>query len=87
MIEINILEAKTNLTKLIRLLETKQEDEIVICRHGQPCAKLVYYSKNELKRIVGRFEGKYPSLGISDFNKMDDEVLEDIGLNLDGDLF
>ena len=78
MIEINMLEAKTNLTKLIKLLETKQEDEIIICRNGEPCAKLISYNKQLNKRIVGRFEGKYKEIDWEAFDKMDNEIVKDI---------
>lgn len=40
MMQVNILEAKTNFSKLIRLLETKKEDSITIARNGKPVAKI-----------------------------------------------
>lgn len=86
MTEINMLEAKTNLTKLIKLLETRQEDEIVICRNGKPCAKLIYFNQKDNLRIVGRFEGKYPSLNLNEFNNLDDEITNDFVFNADEDL-
>ena len=40
MLQVNILEAKTEFSKLIRLLESKKEDYITIARNGKPVAKL-----------------------------------------------
>ena len=37
--QVNILEAKTELSKLIRLIETGREDQIIIARYGKPVAK------------------------------------------------
>ena len=34
MTQVNMLEAKTELSRLIRLLETKQEDIVLIARNG-----------------------------------------------------
>ena len=41
--QVNILEAKTNLSQLVKLIETGQEDSIIIARYGKPVAKLVLY--------------------------------------------
>lgn len=86
MTEINMLEAKTNLTRLIRMLETKQEDAIIICRHGKPCAKLEFFDNKAKRRIVGRFEGKCPPLDYDLLDKMDDEIVDDIYSSMDEDI-
>ena len=87
MTEINMLEAKTNLTKLVKLLETKQEDEIIICRHGEPCAKIIPFKKKKNERIVGKYDGKCKSLNWNLIDKMEEEILEDIYTNIDEDIF
>ena len=66
---VNMLEAKTNLTKLIKLLENKEEDEIIIARNNIPVAKLVFYEKQVNKRI-GLTEGKYKSISLQEFNSL-----------------
>lgn len=38
---VNMFEAKSQLSRLIEAIESKQEDEIIIARHGRPVAKLV----------------------------------------------
>ena len=75
MSEINMLEAKTNLTKLIRDLEDKVEDEYIICRNGVPCARIVPYSRQKKKR-VGCCEGKYPDISWEDWDRMDKDMEE-----------
>ena len=70
---VNMLEAKTNLTKLIKLLENKEEDEIIIARNNIPVAKLVFYEKQVNKRI-GLTEGKYKSISLQDFNSLNEEI-------------
>ena len=34
--QVNILEAKTNLSNLVKLIETGKEDMVVIARYGKP---------------------------------------------------
>ena len=70
---VNMLEAKTNLTKLIKLLENKEEDEIIIARNNIPVAKLVFYEKQANKRI-GLTEGKYKSISLQEFNSLNEEI-------------
>lgn len=38
---VNIFEAKTQLSRLIEAIESKQENEIIIARNGRPVARLV----------------------------------------------
>lgn len=38
---VNMLEAKSNLSRLIKILEYRKEREIIIARNGRPVAKLV----------------------------------------------
>ncbi|MBR5341645.1 MAG: type II toxin-antitoxin system Phd/YefM family antitoxin [Erysipelotrichaceae bacterium] len=73
MTQVNMLEAKTNLTKLIKLLETKQEDEILIARNGEPVAKITKYEKPINKRI-GIAAGKHKPLDLDLFNSLNDEI-------------
>ena len=66
---VNMHEAKTNLSKLIMLLE-KGED-IIIAKAGNPIAKLVSYVPSR-KRIPNRLKGKVKFH--DDFNSADDEI-------------
>ena len=42
--QVNILEAKTGLSKLIKLIETGKEDHIIIARYGKPVVKMTVYN-------------------------------------------
>ena len=78
--QVNIFEAKTDLSKLIRLLETSQEESITIARYGKPVAKLVPYEKKN-RYIFGVAAGN-PDLDISleELNSMNDEILKMFGI-------
>lgn len=48
---VNMLEAKTNLSKLVEAVETGAESEVVIARNGRPVARLVAFHPAEGQRI------------------------------------
>ena len=73
-----MLDAKTNLTKMIRDLETKQEDEFIICRNGKPCAKLIYFEKKNKKRVLGKHNGKYKLPNDEQWDALHKEFLKSI---------
>ncbi|EEG76074.1 type II toxin-antitoxin system Phd/YefM family antitoxin [Dethiobacter alkaliphilus] len=55
-IQVNIHEAKTNLSKL--LLQVQEGQEIVIAKNGQPVAKLIPATQCSGKRVPGSAKGK-----------------------------
>lgn len=59
--QVNILEAKTNLSNLVRLIETGKEDSIVISRYGKPVVKMVVYQDVPAARRIGIASGKLRS--------------------------
>ncbi len=59
--QVNILEAKTNLSSLIRSIETGKEDSIIISRYGKPIAKLVLYTEAPTTKRIGIAKGKLKS--------------------------
>ena len=59
MMQINVKEAKTNLSKLLKLVETKSQDEIFISRNGKPVAKLVPVKEVSVSNRIGIAEGKF----------------------------
>ena len=77
MTQINMLEAKTELSKLVRLLENKQEDVIVIARNGKPVAKLTLADKPKSGKRIGVAKGKFTIP--RDFDKWDHEIEEMFG--------
>ncbi|MBQ6215823.1 MAG: hypothetical protein IJK53_00405 [Erysipelotrichaceae bacterium] len=73
---VNMLEAKTSLTKLVKLLENKEEDEVLICRSGVPVARIMRYEKPKNKRI-GIAKGKHKPLDLDAFNAMNEEIAKE----------
>jgi len=59
MCQVNVLEAKTNFSKLLLLLETKQESEVIICKNNKPVAKLTPMHGFDLSKALGIAEGKW----------------------------
>jgi prevent-host-death family protein len=55
-IEVNIHEAKTQLSRLIAKVE--QGEEVVIARAGEPVAKLVRANSSKQSRKLGEYAGK-----------------------------
>ena len=54
----NILEAKTSLSKLVASVESGEVKEVIIARNGKPAARLVPIEQRPKVRI-GLFEGQY----------------------------
>lgn len=58
MIQTNVLEAKNSLSALLRMLESGQEDCVVIARHNKPVAKIVRYESAPASKRIGVARGK-----------------------------
>lgn len=56
---LNMLEAKTHLSRLVESLETGAEDEILIARHGRPVARLSKIEKVDASRRIGVAKGVF----------------------------
>jgi prevent-host-death family protein len=70
---VNVLEAKTNLSKLIAAVESGAEDEIVIARNGKPAVRLMAMApkkKGGFKIGIAKGKFKLPD----DFDALDAEV-------------
>ena len=74
MMQVNILEAKTDFSKLIRLLETKKEDYITVARNGKPVAKITLINEIPVSKRIGIAKGKFTVKG--DFDADNDEITE-----------
>ena len=72
MMQVNILEAKTDLSKLVRLIETKQEEQIVIARHGKPIVSMRLYNETPVSNRIGIAKGKLKSP--VDLDRDNDEI-------------
>ncbi len=58
MLQKNVLEAKNDLSGLIRMLEEGEEDRIVIARRGQPVVVMVRYEEPPVAKRIGVAEGR-----------------------------
>lgn len=75
MTTVNMLEAKTSLSKLVEAVESGAEMEIIIARNGKPAAKLVSMDAEPKKKIrLGLAAGKYPPLDYGAFQALDAEI-------------
>jgi len=59
MATVNMLEAKTNLSRLVEAVESGAEAEIVIARNGVPAARLVAVRQSRRGRRLGAAKGKF----------------------------
>ena len=72
--QVNILEAKTDFSKLIRLLETKKEDFITVARNGKPVVKITLINETPVSKRIGIAKGKFTVNG--DFDADNDAIAE-----------
>ena len=75
---VNVYEAKTNMSKLMHLLETGQEKEIIVCNRGTPVLRWVPISNASASpRRFGLLKGKYPKADPQSFFDLDEEIAEE----------
>ena len=75
--QVNILEAKTELSRLIRLVETGKEESVIIARYGKPVARLTPYTDVPVDRRIGIAKGKLKAP--VDLDKHNDEIADLFG--------
>ncbi len=74
MMQVNILEAKTDFSKLIRLLETKREDYITVARNGKPVVKITLIYETPVSKRIGARKGQFNVKG--DFDADNREIAD-----------
>jgi antitoxin (DNA-binding transcriptional repressor) of toxin-antitoxin stability system len=72
MCQVNIFQAKTELSKLISLLESEEEDEIVIARNGKPVARILPWVGKSAAKRIGVAEGLF--VAPDDFDDLDEVI-------------
>ena len=75
--QVNILEAKTNLSNLVKLVETGKEEYILIARYGKPVVKLVNCNDTPVSKRIGVAKGRLKSP--EDLDQYNDEIAELFG--------
>jgi antitoxin (DNA-binding transcriptional repressor) of toxin-antitoxin stability system len=73
---INMLDAKTSLSKLVQALESGTETEFIIARNGRPAARLVplAQARTDRSRRIGIAKGRFAVP--EDIDRSNPEVLE-----------
>ncbi|MHB8766012.1 MAG: type II toxin-antitoxin system Phd/YefM family antitoxin [Deferrisomatales bacterium] len=56
---VNMFEAKTSLSKLVERVESGQEEEIIIARHGRPVARLTGLGFRSVEKRIGVAKGMF----------------------------
>ncbi len=74
MTQVNMLEAKTELSKLIKMLETKEEDVIYIARNGVSVAQITLIPKPDVSKRIGIAKGQIKLS--DDFDELDDMIAD-----------
>ena len=59
MTTVNMLEAKTHLSRLVEAVESGAEGEIIIARNGRPAARLVPIITQRQGQRIGVAKGKF----------------------------
>lgn len=77
MAQVNVLEDKTDLSKLVNLLETKQEEVIYLKKNGVTVAQMTLIPKKTAGKRIGAAEGKFTVP--DEFDSWDKEVAEMFG--------
>lgn len=77
--QVNILEAKTELSRLIRLVESGQEESVIIARHGKPVVKLTPYAAVPTDKRIGVAKGKLKAP--TDLDQYNNEIARLFGGN------
>ncbi len=75
--QVNILDAKTNLSNLIRKIETGKEKQIIIARYGKPVVKMVLYHDAQASKRIGSAKGKLKSP--ENLDRYNDEITDMFG--------
>jgi prevent-host-death family protein len=79
MTQVNMLEAKTKLSKLVEAIETGKETEVVLARNGKPVARIVPLASPvvDTSKRLGIAEGLFGNLDeewFKEFQALDEVV-------------
>lgn len=78
---VNMLEAKSNLSKLVDRIERGLESEIVIARNGRPAARLVPTRKPRTSQRIGLLKGKIVAPSLEELDAGNPEVAALFGVS------
>ena len=78
MCQMNVLEAKTNFSKIIAMLERKEEKEVIVARAGKPVVKIVWIEQEDISKRIGIAKGKFTIP--DDIDECNDEIARMFGM-------
>ncbi|MCR5766264.1 MAG: hypothetical protein K6G09_09860, partial [Treponema sp.] len=78
MCQMNVLEAKTNFSKIIAMLERKEEKEVIVARAGKPVVKIVWIEQEDISKRIGIAKGKFTIP--DDIDECNDEIARMFGI-------
>ena len=58
MIQFNMFEAQTNLSKIAKMLESGEEDYVIVTRNNEPLLRIVLEPKVDVSKRLGIAKGK-----------------------------
>ena len=70
--QVNILEAKTGFSKLIRMLESGREQSITVARNGKPVVKIILVDQPAVSKRIGIAKGRFKAP--DDFDACNEEA-------------
>ena len=74
---VNMLEAKSSLSRLVEAVETGSEAEVVIARNGRPAARLVAVTPAVVGRRIGVARGAFTMPAMIEADAREIEALFD----------
>ena len=80
MVQANMLEAKTDLSKFVRMLESGEQDVVYIARNNVPVVQMTVIDLPRETQRIGVAKGRFTVP--DDFGDWDDEVAELLGVAL-----
>ena len=75
--KVNNLEEKTNLSNLMNLIETGEEETNIIAGYGKPVVKMALYNERLVSKRIGVAKGKLKSP--ENHDRYSDEIAEMFG--------
>lgn len=80
MMQVNVADADVNLMSLVRLIQSGQENSVVLVEDGRPVAKMEHYAEEPDGRHIkfGIAKGELNYTG--DFDECNDEIAEMFGV-------
>ena len=81
MCKMNVLEAKTNFSKIIAMLERKEEKEVIVARAGKPVVKIIAVEPFDVSKRLGIAKGKFELPDDFDLDECNAQIAAMFGIN------